>query len=115
MGASIRDRSKADLTGDDGWSEISFGEIIIGRDLTILSPVVETRGIFKEDFLDAADTQMHRGSIYGSKDLGFNLSRLGIKVRVLDGLGSEFHGRGQKGSHHADKGLDFVGVGEVFF
>ena len=115
VGTRIRDGSKADLTGNDRGSKISFGQIIIGRDLAILSPVVEMRSVFKEDFLDAADTQMRRGGIYDSKDLGFDLSRLGIKVRVLDGLGSEFHGRGQKGSHHADEGLDFVGVGEVSF
>ncbi len=58
---------------------------------------------------------MRRGGIYGGKDLGFDLSGLGIKVRVVDGLSSEFHGRGQKRSHHADKGPDFIGVGEVFF
>jgi len=115
MGTRIRDRSKADLTGDDRGSKISFCKIIIGRDLAILSPVVETRSVLKKDFLDTADTQMHRGSVYSSKDLGFDLSRQGIKVQVLDGLGSEFHGRGQKGSHHTDKGLNFVGVGEVFF
>ncbi len=115
MGTGIGDGPKADLAGDDGGSEISFGQIIVGRNPTILSPVIKARSILREDFLDAADTQMHRGRIYGSKDLGFDPSRLGIKVRVLDRLGSEFHGRGQKGSHHADKGLDFVGVREVFF
>ena len=110
MGTCIRDGSKADLPGDDRGSKISFCEIIIGRDLAILSPVIETRGISEEDFLDAADPQMHRGSVYGSKDLVLDLSRQEIKVFVLEGLGSELHGRGQKGSHNADKGLDFVGV-----
>ena len=42
MGTRIRDGSKADLTGNDRGSKISFGQIIIGRDLAILSPVVET-------------------------------------------------------------------------
>ena len=55
MGASVRDRSKADLAGDDSRSEIPFGEIIIGRNPAILSPVIEARSIFREDFLDAAD------------------------------------------------------------
>jgi hypothetical protein len=46
IGTSVRYRSKADLAGDDGGSEISFGEIIVGRDPTILSPVVEA-GLFR--------------------------------------------------------------------
>ena len=78
MSPCIRDISKADLTGNHRGSEISFGEIIIGRDLTVLSPVVETRGIFEEDFLDASDPQVHRRGIYGGKDLSLDLSRLWI-------------------------------------
>ncbi len=54
-GTSVRDRSEADLAGNHGGSEISFGEIIIGRDPAILSPVVEAWGTFREDFLDATD------------------------------------------------------------
>jgi hypothetical protein len=51
--------------------------------------VVEASGVFKKDFLDAADSQMHQGSVYGGKDLGFDLSCLGIKVGIFNGLGFE--------------------------
>jgi hypothetical protein len=83
--------------------------------LAVLSPVVETRSVFKKDFLDATDSEMHGRSLYGSEDLGFDLGGLGIECWVFDRLGSEFHGGGQKRCHHADKRLDFVGVREVFF
>ncbi len=77
--------------------------------------MVETGGVFKKDFLDTTDSEMHGRSLYGSEDLGFDLGGLGIECWVFDRLGSEFHGGGQKRCHHADKRLDFVGVRGVFF
>ena len=58
---------------------------------------------------------MHRRGLYGGEDLGFDFRRLDIEFRIEDRLGSEFHRRGKKGGHDANKPVDFSGVREVFF
>ena len=52
----VRDRAETDLSGNDRGSEISFGEIVFGRDLTVVHPMIETRSMVLKDVLDATDS-----------------------------------------------------------
>ena len=112
--ACVRDGTETDFSGNNCGPEISFGEIVFGRDLTLVHPMIEARSIVLKDVLNAPDSQMHGRSLYGGDDLGFDFGSLGIEFCIEDGLGSELHGRGKKRGHDTNKAIHFNGVREVF-
>ena len=95
MGASIRGRAETDLAGDDGGTEVSFREVIFGRDLSVLCPMIETMSVIPEEILNMSDSEMEGGSLNSEDDLGFGFGSLLIELGLVDGLVSETHCRGQ--------------------
>ena len=115
MGASIRGRAETDLAGDDGGPKVAFREVIFGRDLSVLCPMIEAMSVIPEEILNVSDSEMEGGSLYSGDDLGFGFGSLLIKLGFADGLMSETHCGGQEGDHNTHKGFNFFRVGEVFF
>ena len=95
MGARIRGRAEADLAGDDGGTEVSFREVIFGRDLSALCPMIETMSVIPEEILNMSDSEMESGSLNSDDDLGFGFGSLLVKLGLVDGLVSQTHCRGQ--------------------
>ncbi len=95
MGASIRGRAETDLASDDGGTEVSFREVIFGRDLSVLCPMIETMSVIPEEILNMSDSEMEGRSLNSDNDLGFGFGRLLIKLGLADGLVPETHGGGQ--------------------
>lgn len=52
----VRDRAETDLSGNDRGSEISFGEIVLSRHLTLVHPMIEARSIVLKDVLNTPDS-----------------------------------------------------------
>ena len=95
MGASIRGRAETDLASDDGGPEVAFREVVFGRDLSVLCPMIESMSIIPEEILNVSDAEMEGGSLDRDEDLGFGFSSLLIKLDITDGLVSETHCGGQ--------------------
>ena len=115
MGASIRGRAETDLAGDDGGTEVSFREVIFGRDLSALCPMIETMSVIPEEILNMSDSEMESGSLDSDQDLGFGFGSLLIKLGLADGLVPQTHGSGQERGHDIYKGFDFLRVRELLF
>ena len=75
MGASVRLGAKAHLAGNDGGSEVSFGQVVFCRYVSVFGPVVEAGFILPEDILNAPDAQMLGRAFCGRPDLRLNLGR----------------------------------------
>ena len=56
MGARIRGRAETDLAGDDGGPEVAFREVVFGRDLSVLCPMIEAMSVIPEEILNAPDS-----------------------------------------------------------
>jgi hypothetical protein len=54
--ARVRDGAETDLSGNDRGSEISFGEIVFSRHLTVVHPMIEARSMVLKDVLNAPDS-----------------------------------------------------------
>ena len=115
MGASIRGRAETDLASDDGGTEVSFREVIFGRDLSALCPMIETMSVIPEEILNMSDSEMESGSLDSDQDLGFGFGSLLIKLGLADGLVPQTHGSGQERGHDIYKGFDFLRIRELLF
>jgi len=95
MGARIRGRAETDLASDDGGPEVAFGEVVFGRDLTVLCPMIEVMSVIPEEILNVSDSEVQGRSLDSDEDLGFGFGGFLIKLGIADGLVSETHGGGQ--------------------
>jgi hypothetical protein len=95
MGASVRGRAETDLASNDGGPEVAFREVIFGRDLSVLCPMIKAMSVIPEEILNVSDSEMEGGSLDSDDDLGFGFGSLLIKLGLVDGLVSETHCGGQ--------------------
>ena len=95
VGTRIRGRAETDLASDDGGPEVAFGEVVFGRDLSALCPMIEAMSVIPEEILNMSDPEVQGGSLDSDEDLGFGFGGFLIKLGIADGLVSETHGGGQ--------------------
>ncbi len=90
-----------------------FRQVVAGRDLEIVDPVIETISIGAEDFLDATDAQVVRQRLHARNDLRFEHSRLPVELWVQHRLGAQPHCEGKLRGHGANEGGHLDRVGEL--
>jgi hypothetical protein len=86
MSARVGLGTKAGLADDDRGAEVPLGQVVLGRDGSVLGPEIEAVGIVAEDILEVSDSEMAGGTIHGGKDLGLNLEGLGAEAGSRQGL-----------------------------
>ena len=96
VGARIGGRAETDLSSDDGGPEVPFGEVVFGRDMSVLCPMIEAMSVIPEEILNMLDPEVQGGSLDSDEDLGFGFGGFLIKLGIADGLVSETHGGGQE-------------------
>ena len=86
MSARVGLGTKAGLAGDDRGSKVQFGQVVLGRDGSLLGPEIETFLILVEDILDASDSQVAGGMVHGRKNLDFGFEGFGVEAGSRQGL-----------------------------
>ena len=86
MSARVGLGAKAGLAGDDRRAKVTFGQVVLCRDGSILGPEIETFFILAEDILEASDTQVVGGAVHGREDLGLDLEGFGAEAGSRQGL-----------------------------
>jgi hypothetical protein len=76
-------------------NESHFGQVVIGRDLPIVGPVIETISISAEDLLDATDSQVLRQLLHARNGLRFEHRRLPGRTVGPASVGRAAPSRGQ--------------------
>ena len=59
-GALLGLRTKADLAGDDQWTQLAFGAVVVGGDGCLLGPMIEPGCFLPEDILNFLNARMLR-------------------------------------------------------
>ena len=85
---ALRLRAKTDLSGDDQWSELAFGKIVVGRDSAILRPMIEAVRVFSKDVLDVLYACVLGLTLHDLLDFRFQLVGLLIERLVGNGQGA---------------------------
>jgi hypothetical protein len=115
MSARVGLGTKAGLRGDDRGSKVPLGQVVFGRDGSVLGPEIEAIGLLAEDLLDVSDSQMASGTIHGREDLGFDLEGFGAEAGSGQGLVASSYGQGEQRRQGTDKGQDLPRVGKLLF
>ena len=86
MSARVGLGTKAGLADDDRGAEVPLGQVVLGRDGSVLGPEIEAVRILAEDILEVSDSQVAGGTLHGGKDLGLDLEGFGAEAGIRQGL-----------------------------
>jgi len=112
LGARIGLRAEADFACDDHTAQLPFSEVVFGRDITIIGPMIHPVGLVVKDVLEPLNDGMTGGTFDDADDSLFGLFGSFVKFPIADGKASQTHSLGQKRGKGTHKGIDFLVVGE---
>ena len=95
MRTLFRLRTKADLTGDDQRTQLTFGTVVVSGNGWAVSPVKEPSRFLAEDVLDFLNAGVLRRGLNQPLNLPLELNCLLTKVQGTQLLSTQFHNSNQ--------------------
>jgi len=102
-GARIGLGAEADFSGDDQWPKFTLGEVVVGRNRPIGSPVIKSIGFLTKDVLYLLDGWMPGRAVCDLDDFVFDFFSLLFELFVTYLHCAQAHGIGQLLSKRLDK------------
>src|SRR5665213_2875666 len=96
-------RTEADLAGNDQWTQLAFGAVVVGGDGGLLGPMIEAGCFLPEGVLDCLNGRMLRRCMNQGLDVHFEFQGALAKRRRRQPLGAQLDGVGQQRSEAGDK------------